>query len=82
MIRKLLTRWASRTLQKRVRDLESQLEAERRRLAVANAEIETLAAVVVRDRSRIQAETAAYQRAKAEHEGTTRERDYEGTGRR
>lgn len=82
MIRRLLARWADRTLQDQIRDLQSELEAERRRLAVANAEIESMAAVIARDRERIKAEGAAYARQRAEAEGVSGERDYQSSGRR
>lgn len=79
MIRQLLARWADRTLQDQIRDLQSELEAERRRLAVANAEIESMAAVLARDRARIEAEGAAYVRQRAEAEGVMNDqRDREG----
>ena len=67
---RLLKRWAYSEMQKRVSDLETSLDAEHRRLTVANAEIESLAAVVARDRERIKAEGACYARQRAESEGT------------
>lgn len=74
--RAMFRRCANRTLQRenaklrrQCDELRSELEAERRRLGVANAEIETLSAVIARDRSRIQSEMAAYQRKRAEAEG-------------
>ena len=73
MIRQLLKRWADAAFLKQVRELESQLEAEHRRLVVANAEIESMAAVVARDRERIRAEGACYARQRAEAEGVTHE---------
>jgi hypothetical protein len=42
----------------------------RRKLRVAEAEIESLAAVIARDRQRVAAETALFARQQAEHEGT------------
>lgn len=42
----------------------------RRKLRVAEAEIESLASVVARDRQRVAAETALFARQQAEHEGT------------
>ena len=58
-------------LEKRIADLEAELEANQRKLQVAEAEIESLAAVIARDRARIESETAAYSRKKAEAEGMT-----------
>ncbi|MBI2480885.1 MAG: hypothetical protein HYV60_20325, partial [Planctomycetia bacterium] len=43
----------------------------RRKLRVAEAEIESLAAVVARDRQRVAAEIAAFARQQAESEGTS-----------
>lgn len=59
---------------RRILDLESQLDAKDRVIAVQQAEIESLAAVIARDRARIQAEGAAYARQQAEAEGLTNER--------
>jgi hypothetical protein len=73
IIRRLLKRWADPVLQKRLLELESQLEAERRRLAVSNVEIESLAAVIARDRERIRSEGACYARQRAEAEGVMNE---------
>ena len=81
ILRRLLSPWADATLQGQVRELESQLEAERRKLAVASAEIESLAAVVARDRERIRAEGACYARQRAEAEGVNHERTEQGTSR-
>lgn len=58
-----------RKLEGEVLDLRSQLEAAERTIVVKQAEIENLAAVVARDRMRIQSETAAYGKARAENEG-------------
>lgn len=80
-----MIRWLTaffRSRDQRVLDLESALDAERRKLSVAGAEIESLAAVIARDRQRIQAETAAYARQQADAEGLTNERNIEGFGRR
>jgi hypothetical protein len=59
-----------------VRGLRTQLDAERaaheatrRELRVLEAERDALAAVVARDRARVQAETAAYARQQADAEG-------------
>lgn len=77
-----LRRWADAALQTRIATLESALEAEQRCRAVAEAEIESMAAVIARDRARIEAESAAYSRARAESEGTHEQRDIESLGRR
>ena len=68
-------------LQKKVLDLESQLEAKERVIVVMQAEIDSLAAVVARDRQRIHAECAAYSRQQAEAEGNTDEFNRQGNGR-
>jgi len=66
-----------------VRGLQTQLHAEqcehektRRQLAIAQAEVEALAAVVARDRARVAAEIAEFGRCRAVAEGvvTTNER--------
>ena len=77
IIRRLLKRWADAVLQKQVQELASQLEAEGRRLAVANTLIESMAAVIARDRERIKAEGACYARQRAEAEGVPNERNNE-----
>ncbi len=50
-------------------DVRAELEAERRALRIADAEIESLAAVVARDRMRVKAETAVQARKLADAEG-------------
>lgn len=81
MIARLLHRWADAAVQREIDTLTTALDAERRRLEVANAEIEALAAVIARDRQRIQAEGAAYARQRAEAEGVTHdERAYPRAG--
>lgn len=57
-------------LTKRVADLESQLAAKDRNIAVMQAEIDAMAAVIARDRQRVQAESAGYARQRAEYEGS------------
>jgi hypothetical protein len=54
----LLRRWADDVLRRRVLDLNADLEAERRRNRVLQVECDALAEVIVRDRARVQAETA------------------------
>lgn len=70
-----MTMWFRRRKQSRqarqIEQLQSDLEAANRKLAVAEAEIESLAAVIARDRQRIKAETAAYARQQAHAEGIT-----------
>jgi predicted nucleic acid-binding Zn-ribbon protein len=65
MFRSLLSKWADSTLQRRIEALEreladvrTELAAEQRRHRVLEAEIESLAGVVVRDRERVRAESA------------------------
>jgi hypothetical protein len=80
MIRRLLARWANAAhltalerLQREVADLQAELEARNRTIAVQQGELDNLAAVVARDRARIKAEGAAYSRRQAEAEGTTKD---------
>ncbi len=68
-----LKRLRNRRLERRIDDLEAELEATRRKLAVAETETESMAAVIARDRARIKAEGAAYARQQAEAEGLTDE---------
>ncbi len=77
MIVAILKRWADASLQRQVTKLEAELEAGRRAVKVLEAERDNLALVLARDRSRIEAEIAAYQRRKAEAEGSTDGRDTE-----
>lgn len=79
--------WQKKQPPRRQRDLERQLvelqrqladeqaahEATQRRLTVAEAEIESLAAVLARDRERVSAESAGYARRRAEAEGKQHE---------
>jgi hypothetical protein len=53
-----LRRLAEKSLRRELADVQAELEAERRKLAIAETEIESLAAVVARDRERVYAETA------------------------
>ena len=68
-------------LEKRLLDLQSQIDAKDRQIEVLQAEVETLALVIARDRARVQAEMAGYVRQRAEHEGLPDERDTEGSVR-
>jgi hypothetical protein len=56
-------------LQKQVADLTAELEAQKRVLAIKDAELDSLAGVSARDRERVKAETATYARQRAESEG-------------
>lgn len=67
----LLKRYATAKLRRENDRLTADLEAERRRLAVVEAERDSMAAVIARDRERIWAEGAAYIRQRAEAEGMT-----------
>jgi len=60
-------------LQKQVADLEAELDARDRIIAVLESERDSLAGVLARDRERIKAEGAAYARQRAESEGVTDE---------
>ncbi len=61
----LLRRWADGAAMARVGELETLLAAERSKNRVLQAEVENLSAVVARDRTRVQAETARYARRAA-----------------
>ena len=74
-MKRLLQRWANAKLRRRVLELEAELEAARRTVKVLEAERDNLALVLARDRSRIEAEIATYQRRKAEAEGVAGGRD-------
>ena len=65
-------------LERRILDLEANIEAKDRQLSVAQAEIESLAGVIARDRERIKAKGAAYARQRAESEGVSNERSDQG----
>ena len=56
-------------LQRRIDELEAELEAERRKVAVRDSEIAEQAAVIVRNHERVKAETALTIRGRAEQEG-------------
>lgn len=63
----------NRRQERRIRQLETDLEIANKRAEVLEAERDNLAAVVARDRQRIQAEAAAYGRKQAEAEGASDE---------
>ncbi|MBS0208727.1 MAG: hypothetical protein JSS27_07215 [Planctomycetes bacterium] len=69
-VRALLAQVAE--LRGQLADAQAALDAERRVARVQQAEIDSLAAVIARDRERIHAETAAYARAIADAEGGRR----------
>jgi hypothetical protein len=58
--------WIDATAAARVRELETELARLRSINRVQQAEIDSLAAVVARDRARVQAELARYARRQAE----------------
>ncbi len=60
---------ASTDLGRQVLDLQAELEAAGRKLAIANAEIESLAIVIARDRDRVKAERAEANLRIAQAEG-------------
>ena len=66
MFKRLLTRWADTAAKARVAELETELAKTAARLSVAEAERDALASVVVRDRARVESETAAFHRAALE----------------
>lgn len=66
---------------KRIADLEAERDALARKLEVAETEIESLSLVVYRDRARVEAELAAYNRQKAEAEGMKHNDDGSPEGR-
>lgn len=73
MIRAFLLRWAEAAVKKQISDLEQQLDTAQRQLQVAQAECESLAAVIARDRARVEAEIAISHRRRADAEGANDE---------
>ena len=71
----------SARLMKKIADLESQLEARDRVIAVLEAERDSMAAVIARDRMRVASECAIAARTKAEAEGNTDDRTTESNHR-
>jgi hypothetical protein len=57
-------------LERRALDLQAELQAKDRVIAVLQAEIDQLSIVLARDRSRVESELAHFARARAESEGT------------
>jgi hypothetical protein len=58
MLAWLLRAWADPAVQGRLKEIETQLAEERSRNRVLQVEVDSLAAVVARDRERVRAETA------------------------
>ena len=58
-------------LEKQIADLQAEIDGKDRIIRVLETELETMAAVMARDRERIRAEGAAYARQRAESEGTS-----------
>jgi hypothetical protein len=82
---RLLARWADAafqtlvgTLERKALDLQANIDARDRTIAILETERDNLASVVARDRERIRAEGAAYARQRAEAEGVTNERTDQG----
>lgn len=65
---RIFRRIADKSLQATVLDLEAKLQARDRVIAVQAAELESMAAVIARDRERVKAETASHVRCRAESE--------------
>ena len=68
-----------RKLEKRILDLESELESKSRIISILESERDSLAAVCARDRQRVHAECAVYSRQRADNEGVIDERNPNGT---
>ena len=62
--------WRGKRAQTRLAKSEADCEALKLRIKVIEAERDSLAAVIARDRERIRAEGAAYARQRAEAEGS------------
>lgn len=73
---KFFKRHRQTKLEKQVLDLQSVIDAKDRIINVLEAEIESMAAVIARDRARIKAEGAAYARQQAEAEGIANEHEH------
>jgi hypothetical protein len=67
---RFLNRWADATLQAKLAYLETELAKLRSLNRVQQAELDSLAGVVARDRARVQAETAVFARQTAEGRAT------------
>lgn len=75
---RILQQWATAKVRRQNANLVADLEAHDRTIKVMQAEIDSLALVVARDRERIMAEAAAYARQRAESEGVSNERFDQG----
>lgn len=62
-------RWADEGLKARLEELETQLAQERAKVRILQAELDGLAAVIARDRARVQAETSEFARRTAQNGG-------------
>lgn len=71
-----------KTTDQRVLDLEAQLNAAKREIAVLEAENATMAKVIARDRARVEAETAIHNRQRANAESTTDDQQFDQSVRR
>jgi len=71
-----------RRLEKKILDLQSEIDSRDRMIAVLEAERDAMAGVIARDRMRVASECAMHARAKAEAEGTQDGRNSEVIGRR
>lgn len=60
-----------RLLRDRINELEADVKAQQRIVRIQAVEIETLAAVIARDRERVKAEAATFARQRATQEGLT-----------
>ena len=56
-------------LQEQIEDLKADILERDRTIKIQSAEVETLSAVIARDRERVKAEAAGYARSRAEAEG-------------
>lgn len=59
---RFLNRWADASAKARVAELETELAKTAARLSVVEAERDTMAEVIARDRARVAAETASHHR--------------------
>ena len=66
-------KWLDERLKRALLNEKAKHAITQKKLAIAKAEIQSLAAVIARDRQRIEAETAVYARKRAEAHGRTDE---------
>lgn len=79
---KWLERFATRQVKAQVERLLTDMRKKDSVIAVLEAERDALAAVIARDRQRVQAEAAGFARQRAVEEGVTSERNHEGASGR